>query len=256
MRTTTAIGAMLVASLSQGQVELGTAVHFSGPAETRKLMGLATPTTDSSAITVAVAASGIVHWAVAGSTSDTLRLAMDPDVSGYRIGLLVRFIPNAENPGKVWIDVDGLGAFPVLGNDGRELEKGALRVGSVAELLFAGGSWILMNLSHATCPPGSLPINARVCMDVEARPGTLFYQATERCGERGGKLCTWDEYVAGCTMLQTQLTGLFDEWEWIDDCSNHTHSADQVGRFTCQSQRAANVITVMTADARCCYHPR
>ncbi len=49
---------------------------------------------------------------------------------------------------------------------------------------------------------------------------------------------------------------LATEWEWIDDTSNHTHTANQVGRFSCQSQRSANVIVTMTGNTRCCYRTR
>lgn len=255
MRVLSALLSICLCPVVYGQVEVDRAIRVSGTSAQRGVLGLSTPTEGSSAITVEVASSGIVHWATAQLQTDTIILLPQP-ASTYRQGLLLRFLPTMDNVGDVWIRLPGLPAYRLVRHDGASLPYSMLRDGRVAEVLFTGTNWILLSASSSTCPIGSVAVNGRLCMDVDAIPGLRFYEALDVCGSRGGKLCTWDEYVAGCILLENQLNGLFDEWEWIDDTSNHTHTANQVARFTCQGQRSANVITTMVGDTRCCYHPR
>ena len=256
MRAAVAIASLLLALVADAQVKLRSDLRFTGPDGERGAVGLATPTSDSAAVTVAVAASGQAHWATVNWSLDTLVLQVEPEVVGYRDGLLLRFIPTSENQGATWMKVPGLPSHQVVRHDGSSIPRGSLRPDMVAEVLYANGAWTLLNSSSEQCPPGSLPVNGRLCMDMDAVDGLLFYAAVDHCMQRGGKLCSWDEYAVGCAVLGAQLNGLFDAWEWIDDASNHTHTANQAGRTTCQSQRSANVITTFPGDARCCYHPR
>jgi hypothetical protein len=255
MRTFSLLSGMFLGCSIYGQVEVAVPVVLSGPGD-RQVIGLASPAEGSAMISVAARSGGTVHWATPTQYADTIQLALHPAVSAYSTGLLLRFLPLVDAPGGNWLRTTGLSAYPIKLHDGSPLPHAMLRTGEVAEVLFTGNSWILISATSETCPPGALAVNARLCMDRDATPGLRFYQAIDRCGKRGGKLCTWDEYVSGCFLLQDQLTGLFDAWEWIDDTANHTHTANQVARFTCEGQRSANVITTMTGDARCCYRPR
>ncbi|MGV3637908.1 MAG: hypothetical protein ACO1NQ_09700 [Flavobacteriales bacterium] len=241
---------------AQAQVDLDRSIRYTGPDGTRRLEGLADPVDETAAIPVAVMASGMVHWAEASATSNALLLACTPPVEALRDGLLLRFRSPLDNDGELTLDVDGLVGAELLKADGDPLPLGALRAASVYEVLYFAGAWHLMNPSTSQCPPGTVRTVDPICMDINAVAGLRFYEAIEHCAERGGKLCTWDEYAVGCALQQGVLVGLFNEWEWIDDTSNHTHSANQAGRTTCQSQRSANVVPVMIGDTRCCYRTR
>lgn len=245
-----------LAVASHAQVEIDRGIRFTGPDGTRQLNGLAAPANESAAITVGVLASGTVHWAEASGTANALLLQTTPPVQTVSDGLLLRFLSPLDNEGSVTLAVDGAGEAALVNPDGTPLPKGALRNSSVYEVLYYSGAWHLLNASTRQCPPGTVRTVDPVCMDVTPVPGLRFYEAIDHCAERGGKLCTWDEYAVGCALQQSALNGLFNEWEWIDDTSNHTHSANQAGRFTCQSQRSANVLPVMTGDTRCCFHTR
>ena len=252
------IGAIALCSslCATAQVEIDVPIRATGPEGQRGINGLGDPINEGAAISVDVASSGQVHWASGTVTADTLTLSVSPGLTYYQDGQLLRFSAVGNDQVMPWIRVGGMAALPVVRSDGLAVQYAPLGSGTVAEILLHAGTWILLNADRATCPPGSVSVNERLCMETNATSGLKIYQAIARCGDRGGKLCTWDEYVAGCTLAGAQLGGLFDEWEWIDDTSNHTHTADQAGRFTCQSQRTANAITLIVGDTRCCYHPR
>lgn len=254
-RSTTPLSLLVCASL-HGQVEVSKTIRFTGAEVDRRIEGVAEPVQENAAITVAVLASGMAHWAGATLSGDTVVLSMAPPVEQLTNGLLVRFAAPTDLDTLRWIAIDGHAARAAVRHDGALLDHGAIKPGAVAEALYTGAAWVVLNANHRTCPPGSISTSGPVCMDTAAVPGLRFYQAIEYCATRGGKLCTWDEYAVGCALRQGELTGLFNEWEWIDDSSNHTHTANQAGRFTCQSQRSANVVTLMTGDTRCCYQTR
>ncbi|MBK9763843.1 MAG: hypothetical protein IPO87_10880 [Flavobacteriales bacterium] len=241
---------------SKAQVQLDHSLVITGSEEQRAVIGLGVPLIEAAAVNVEVLSTGIIHWATAVWNGDTLLLVMSPALETVRDGLLVRFLPPLVNSGTAWLQLPGSTPRILLRHDGLPLAIGDLLMDKVAEVLLANGNWFLLNASREFCPPGSLPLNNRSCMEVDATPGLKFYEAVEHCGKRGGKLCVWDEYAAACTVLGNQLNGMFDEWEWIDDASNHTHTTNQAGRFTCESERSINTLILFTGDTRCCYHPR
>lgn len=256
MRSSFLPPALLFCGLVHGQVLLDGDLRFVGPDGTRHIHGLAGPVDETAAVPVSVVASGTVHWAEASLENGSLRLVLDPVLADIGDGLLIRFLSPIANDGPMTITAVGTVGIALLRTDGSPLPANALRPGAVAEVLYDNGNWVLLNPATRTCPPGTIATAGPTCMDIDFVPGMRFYQAIDHCAARGGKLCTWDEYAVGCALREAELNGLFVEWEWIDDSSNHTHTANQAGRFTCQSQRSANVIVTMTGNTRCCYRTR
>ncbi|MEO8590192.1 MAG: hypothetical protein ABI432_12535 [Flavobacteriales bacterium] len=236
------------------QVHVSGNVHVTGTDDQRRVDGIAAPLDVSSAVTVEAAVLGGAHWATAALSVDTLLLTLSPSGSLLHEGTLIRFKAPAALSGPLFIRNGALTALPLLRADGLALVPGQMITNAVVEIILATDHYVFVSSAGSQCPPGSLPFNDRTCMDVGEVDGLNMFEASEYCATRGGKLCTWDEYYAGCALLGTGLTARFDDWEWVDDTSNHTQTADQVGRTTCMSQRAAGPLNL--ASTRCCYHPR
>jgi len=256
--TRMAFVALLMSSalLVHCQVDIQVPLRLTGQEEQRRLDGLGAPLDGTSAVTVDGAVRDGWRWCQAQRVADTIELTVVPAVQIQRNGLLLRFQVPQDLSGRLWARVQGGGAYPLLRSDGVNPVWGQMVTGRIAEVLFANERYTLLNLPESDCPPGTLSVNANLCIDEMSVANQLIYQAMDRCARRGGKLCTWDEYYAACTLLGTQLTGMFNEWEWIDDTSNHTHTADQSGRFTCTSQRSQSVLLERVGETRCCYHKR
>ncbi|HMC96641.1 MAG TPA: hypothetical protein VKG92_03250, partial [Flavobacteriales bacterium] len=126
----------------------------------------------------------------------------------------------------------------------------------VCEVMQVQGRFVLLNASEFGCPPGSVAANDHLCIGIGTVSNLLYYEAVDLCANRGGNLCTWDEYYTACVVAQSQLTSLFNNWEWLDDTSNHTHTANQAGRLTCKSQRSESLLDERKGEARCCFHLR
>ncbi|MBL0127345.1 MAG: hypothetical protein IPP83_07750 [Flavobacteriales bacterium] len=246
---------LLCGTAVHGQVNVDVPVRFIGPDDTRVLDGLADPVSGDAAITVEGSLRSQWAWAGATVQDTTITLAVTPPVSAYTDGLLVRFIAPVNLAGKFTLRLEGLQPLPLVRTDGIPIALGQLGQGRVAEVMLAGGNFVLLGALESGCPQGFLSVNTNYCIETAPPfPANTWHWAVDHCADLGGRLCTWGEYAAACTILTGQLNGMFVNWEWIDDTSNHTHGADQAGRTTCNSQRTT--LASQPGRARCCYHLR
>lgn len=256
MRASLTFLQLLALPLAHAQVEVSTAIHFTGPESERTITGLAAPSAPDAALTVEAALIGTTTWAEASATGMSIVLRPVTPVSAYRDGLLLRFLSPTNIHGPSTVACAGLDPAVLRRPDGLDPARGQIRQGAVIEVVYAGGGWILTNVPEHGCPPGTVAVGERLCIERADQGNTLWYPAADRCTNLGGRLCSWDEFYLACTRHSDQLTGLLDAWEWLDDSSNHANSAVQVGLGTCTAQRWANPNNVTLGHSRCCFVPR
>jgi hypothetical protein len=249
-----ALGAFAFLSLS-GQVVLDTPLRFTDQAGQAGVTGVAPPGQASALITVEAALLDNVRLASATTTADTIHLTTDPTGTGSLEGMVLRFQAPSSQSGDRWISVNSSATRPLVRTDGGSIPFGQIIPGSICEVVATSESFILLGPALHGCPTGTVPITERSCIATNRVLGLSFYGAVDHCAMRGGTLCTWGEYVAACYLVGTQLNGMFTHWEWIDDTSNHTQTADQVARTSCMSQRSAGPLDP-SGSTRCCYRPR
>jgi len=236
-----------------GQVDVSVPLQFTGADGARGFTNIASPVAESGALLVEGSLLGQAHWAVASVTTNVITLSPIPAVTAYRDGLLLRFLAPSTIQGSMTMGCAGLDTYPVLRPDGLPPARGQLVSGSVCEMIFAADRWILMNAPESGCPPATLPLSDRLCVETTPTGNMFFFAAVERCASQGGRLCRWDEYYLACTQLGAQLQGRFTAWEWIDDTQNHANTAVQVGRNTCTDQRWADSQLITPGNTRCCF---
>lgn len=246
-----ACGSVLLCS---AQVSVDAPVRFTGQASDAGIDGLAPPLEPTSVITVGFAASGAQHWATAILVGDTLELTTAVAPVAYRDGTLLRFQMTTSRVARTFVRVPPLAAVPLVRTDGLDAVLGDLQADAVHEIIFANGRFLLLSALNKVCPVNSVRVNANFCIQTNRRNQVTFAEAITYCADRGGRLCTWDEYYAGCTLVGNQLQSLHSDWEWLNDMSDHIHSADQVARTNCTSQRAT--FPANPGTARCCYSTR
>jgi hypothetical protein len=259
MRTLATIVLFGLAITSFGQVRVDKSLVLSAADSTlRAVEGLAPATQDDALITLGDAQSGAYRWGQASGTGMAITLALDPPCTEYRSGLTVRFMPALPGYGAVTLNVDGLGARPIYRSDGLRVSTGQLQPGLVAEAIYADTAFFLQHRAEAGCPAGYLQAGGDLCIMQNDTLYMSVYNATRWCTDRGARLCKWDEYIQACIALQTQMSGLFNEWEWIDGTSDHTHTANQAGRWQCRSQRGWGAAETVNnyAEVRCCFRPK
>jgi hypothetical protein len=247
---------LLFALPTFGQVELDAPLHFSGAPPERAVDGLAAPEVQDAALTVEASLLGYAHWAEATLNGDTLVLAPRVPMVAPRDGHLLRFLAPVALAGRAHIACTNAPALPMLRPDGLEPVSGQVRPGQICEVIYTTDHWVLLNAPEVGCPPNTVAVHERLCMEVASGPLTFFYPAQDRCAMLGGRLCSWDEFHYACSQLPTQFTGMLSAWEWIDDSSNHAHSAVLVGLNSCTAERWSHPQISMQGRSRCCFQPR
>jgi hypothetical protein len=250
---------LCASSALRGQVQVDQPVRLVGatPAQ-RQLHGLAAPQQEDALARLADLRLGTVQFALVSGTPNAIALECAPPVTAYGAGLLLRFVPVNSNTSTVTLSADGLAVLPLLRPDGAPLPVGALRSGQPTMAQWVDTAFVLLGRAPEDCPAGYMSVNDAYCFSIEQTTYGSFFSAIQECMDKGARLCTWDEYLHACTVLQGQVNGLFDDWEWIDDTSDHTHTGNQAGRWNCTDQRSEGA-TELTNDfgrARCCYRKR
>lgn len=241
---------------AHAQVELDAPIRMTGPEGERAIVGLGLPAGPDAAVTVEAALIGTTSWATASVNGMAITLQPTTPLTAYRDGAVLRFLAPTQVHGPSTLACTGLPFAPLRRPDGLPPARGQIVQGAVVEVVRAGDAWILTNLPEHGCPPGTVAISERACIERADQGNTLWYPAADRCTNLGGRLCTWDEYYVACTRYASELTGLHDAWEWIDDSSNHANSAVQVGLNNCTAERWANPNNVTMGHSRCCFVPR
>lgn len=247
---------LLVLQGASGQVVLDKPLRFTSADSTqRQVTGPLLAGSEDALIGTGASQQGAANMAVASGTAMTVQLALDPPCESYRNGLLIRWQPIAAGAGAVRLNVDGLGNRPLYGGDGLPVGPGELAIGSMAEAVYMDTAFFLQHRARTACPDGFVAVNSSLCMQRNDTLNTSIFDAITYCNTRGARLCTWDEYLFACTAQQGQYEGLFDSWEWMDDTSDHTHTANQVGRWACRSQRSIGAVDHPNnyGSVRCCY---
>jgi hypothetical protein len=240
---------------AHSQVLLDVPIALTGGDDERTVRGVAIPNALSGGVSVEAAVLGIAHWGTFTMVGDTLRIDLNPAEIEDRVGVLLRGLLPSLPHRQLYVRLGDRGARPLIHRDGTMVHGAGLAPGTVVEVLTGTDAHLLTALTRTRCPMASIPLNEATCIDTAAiNTSASFYQAARICAERGGRLCAWDEYIAACNLLGPELNGLFNDWEWINDTSNHTHTVDQAGRTTCISQRSAAPNAVGTT--RCCYRSR
>jgi hypothetical protein len=247
---TLSIAISLVPLWTVAQVTLDAPLRMTGQGAT--IQGLAAPEEGSAMLNVGYALSGAPTWATASMVNNVVHLTLTPPSNSST--RLVRFaIDVVPNNGPLSIKLDDGPDLPWQYTDGRPVDVAWLHAGMVCEVLLHEGMAIHVAPSPRGCPRGSVRIDDSYCIDQNEGPVQSFYVALEMCANAGGHLCTWNEYYVACVTQGDMLQGLFNNWEWIDDTANHTHTQGQAGRFECMSVRSSSNIANAQGARRCCY---
>jgi hypothetical protein len=169
---------------------------------------------------------------------------------------LIRFTPTAANTAGVTLNVNGLGLRKLLRPDLLTVSLGELLPGAAVEAQYADSVFILLHRAESGCPPGYLPVNGNFCIQQTDVDGHSWFEAVRYCTDVGARLCTWDEYYNACMAWTGTLVETFDDWEWADGTSDHTHTAVQCGRWQCYSERSVGATDGDVHSTRCCYRLR
>lgn len=88
--------------------------------------------------------AGKVNCAIAAGTANALTAGLSPVPVSLTVGMTVNLLVSAVNTGAATLNLNGLGALPILTSSGAALLAGDLPAGALVHLIFEGSSWRMM----------------------------------------------------------------------------------------------------------------
>lgn len=85
------------------------------------------------------------NYLVAGGSANTITATLDPALGEYGDGLCIKLKVATGNTGPATLNLNSLGAIPIVDKDGAALRTGAMSAGHVAYLVYVAGSFRLLN---------------------------------------------------------------------------------------------------------------
>ncbi|NSZ82933.1 hypothetical protein G6L97_00740 [Agrobacterium tumefaciens] len=105
----------------------------------------------STAVDLAIQ-GGKPSFAVAAGTANNLSVSLSPEPPSLVVGMVVRIKITANNSGAATLNVNGLGAVPIITLLGSALSRGDLPSGAVMSLVYTGTAWMLAGLAYSEIP--------------------------------------------------------------------------------------------------------
>lgn len=248
-------------SSSLAQWDVPARVVLSGATEAdRQVLGLAAPQEASAAMSVdAVRDQCVTYATVIGTT--LLAGALAPPPTAYSPGMIVTIVPAETNAPGAQLDLNGLGAQPMVKAGGLPLDSADLPAGVPARLIYDGSRFHLVGEAFIPCPAGFHVGGREYCIEDSSRSDTTFYWAARRCRDSNARLCTFSEWTHACRSDSSFFFTILD-FEWIDSGANDTNDAKTVGNggdglggpsfISCE--HGGTALPTVNRRYRCCTH--
>lgn len=256
MRHATLLLFSLACASAWAQWEVPTRLELNGASEAdRQVTGLALPLgADHGASVEADRTNATNHGAVTGVNA--LALALSPAWTAYTPGTRVSFVPQNTNTGSSTLNVNGLGAVPLLKDVNVPLDSGDLRPGLPVHAVYDGVSFQVVNQLYPACPVGFSAVNRNICIADLPNDTLSWYGSVNRCANLGARLCTFQEWLQGCIKLPAFVTTVVD-YEWVDSGANYNNMAKNMGwNDTATSGNCtfgSRQVPTTKFRSRCCY---
>lgn len=257
MKLLTGIAGLFAPLAVMAQLESPVPIVLEGSTNAdRQVKGSELPTAPDHGASAEAVRSQAVQWATASGTN-TLTASLTPSASIYSAGMLLSLVPGVANDTAVTLNVDGLGAVPVLKFTNEPLDSADLRPGIPVLLVFDGAAFQLISQSGIACPPGMLEVNRDVCVEATPSGPSSWYNAVSTCNLRGFRLCGWADWFKGCSMAGGFVNTIV-EYEWLDNASNDNNQGKRVGLATGTTTPdcygGGTMIPSGSNNFRCCFN--
>jgi hypothetical protein len=233
------------------QVEIDNSLIFTGSPANNTISNLGTPS-DSTHLVTAEGVQFSQPIFASATGINNLSISLNPGISYYTPGMTVYVLAQNSNTDSVQISINGLAQKEVLNAMGLKLTPGEIESNSILQLTYNGTHFQLMNSKASKCPQGFTDVNDRYCIEINERAAANLVNAMSTCNDLNAKLCTWAEWYHACQKTSLALSNMLNNFELVDDTSNHAHTAVGVGSGSCTSQ-TANLGPATAYPYRCCF---
>lgn len=256
-RTVFAIALLVLASLhGHGQWHVPTNVELTGATDPeRQVVGLAAAPDAATSGVPAIADRVLTTTFGTATGTAQLNLDLQPAIAAYTPGLNVTFVPQNANDSAVTLNVNGLGAVPLIKGWGLLLDSADLRPGMPVTAVYDGAAFQIVSQLYGGCPAGFIPTSRDLCIETTPGDTISYYAANVACVAKNARLCSFAEWYQGCSMSGGILSSVLS-YEWVDSAANDTNKAKRVGQNSTLSigcDLGGPALPLTRSRYRCCY---
>lgn len=221
--------------------------------QNRQIRGIGDPSDSSDAVNQKTFQFGTLLYGSATGT-DTISVNLNPPVNSYTTGMLFSFKATNNNTGPVMLKINNLNEVPVQTPDTENLFANYIRAGQMVTLIYRNNSFQVAGRTDPGCPAGFVEANDKYCIETKERTGTTYANAVSICDNLNARLCNWSEWYYACQKTSLGLVNKINNWEYIDDTSDHAHTVTVVGYQGCNQSMGLGTIGLATPYSyRCCF---
>lgn len=238
---------------AQVRIDHAIELNSSDPSQ-RRVSGLRTAIGANEGISVEAYRAGV--FATAGTEADAWTVELAGLVGPPVTGMALTFFAPGPLPGPLALRINGNGPYPITWGGDQVVAGSSVTSGSLVPLVFDGTTFQLMSAARTgpkPCTSGSVAVNDLYCMDLSAGPDLVdFFQASNACGERGMRLCSWAEFSAACDQRNALGLSIIGQYEWVGSTCNEDGFARVSGLSSCVSTGCAAAMGGTARAFRCC----
>ena len=168
-------------------------------------------------------------------------------------------LPSTANDREAQLDLNGLGARPIMKWGQVPLDSADLVPGHAAKLVFDGTNFMLLSNAYRPCPKGYSAVSSTSCISDSIVSIGSFEPAVLGCDSIGARLCTFAEWVGACRN-KPGFIGTVTALEWVDDGTNSgaegktmgTGSTGTVGTTSFSCEYGSSSVFTTPRRYRCC----
>lgn len=228
MKMTLALLVSLCTLFVQAQWDVPVSLELTGATDAdRQVDGLAPPVSPDAAVSVAAARATTMSYATAVGI-DQLVADLVPPIVSYTAGMMITLVPSDANAVGATLELNGLGARPMVKFGGLALDSADLPVGIPARLIYDGSRFLLLSNVSRPCPTGFYAPASTYCIQDSSRSAITFFNAISYCHNEGARLCGYTEWTTACRN-KAAFIGTVLSAEWVDSAANNANDAKTVG---------------------------
>lgn len=143
-------GIMLNVSFFQAQVEVDKPIHLTGEGSQGKITGIKEVNALQDAASAVSVQSGVLSYAQSTGTSNAFLVSLSPIPLAYTEGMEVRFKANHGISGPATLNVNGLGAIPIVRNINTPLSNCDIFSGQIVAVVFDGSNFQMISPTYSS----------------------------------------------------------------------------------------------------------
>lgn len=243
---------MAMSLISFCQVEIDKNIIMADTSNAKRIItGIGTPTDSLELLNAEEAQKGALIYGTASGINDLILNTPVP-FNKYFEGMTISLKCLNANTDSVSININALGQVPIKLPGGLKLKADDIKAGQIVFVKYTGFFFQIINREDLTCPNGFVDVNDNYCIDINERAPKNFVNAMSDCQSVNAKLCTWGQWYYACQKAALGLVNMINNFEMVDDTSNHSHTVVAVGNTSCTVE-TANGGPASAIYYRCCF---